>query len=76
MAEKKIPVTVISSDVPIPVNRFAYPFMELEVGQSFEFPYRKSSSVRTLASKIGKATGREFTVRKTGEDTGMVWRTK
>lgn len=72
--DKKIEVTVIHSSVSIPVNRVNWPFMELEVGQNFEFPLEKRRSVASRVSRLNKSTDRTFVVRKINDTHGGVWR--
>lgn len=76
MTDKKINVTVIHSDVPVPVNHDSYPWLELKVGQSFEFPLEKRNSIQSRASHMNKKTNRTFVVRKINDTTGGVWRMK
>lgn len=72
-----IPVDVkVDEGVPIPVQRISVPLDSLEVGQSFEFPLAKRSSVQSLASRLKKSTGKTFTVRTIDQNKARVWRTK
>ena len=42
----------IEKNVPMPVTSKIYPFAEMEIGDSFEFPAEKSSSVRAQVTKM------------------------
>lgn len=77
MAEKKkIEVSEIHSNVPIPVNQMKFPWNDIEVDQMFEFPIKKRPSVQSRATFMNKTTDRTFVVRKINDTTGGVWRTK
>lgn len=66
----------VDSDIPVPPQREEYPFLEMEVGDSFEVKLAKRESVQTIASGIKRTTGKRFTVRKVDSDTCRVWRVK
>lgn len=72
---KKIEVTEITSEYPIPV-RVSHPMDRLEVGESYSFPLAKRASVQTTASRIKKEHGKEFTIKKIDDEVARVWRTK
>lgn len=65
----------VERQVPIP-NKENVPVKELEVGDSVAFPEFKRNAVASTASRLKKEEGKEFTVRKIGENTCRVWRTK
>lgn len=68
-------LTMIERDVPLPPQRM-YPYVELQVGDSFEFNVRALHSVRTLVSKWGRKQSppRRFVVRKMTADSYRCWR--
>lgn len=62
----------IDKNVPIPngagPHGQKYPFPELQVGDSFLFPFAtKRRTTQSLAWQWAKKTGRKFIVRKTTE---------
>lgn len=73
----KISVNKIESSVPIPVRRGSVvPIRELKVGHSVRFPLDLRPNVQSLASRIKKNEGKEFTVSKISDTECRVWRTK
>lgn len=76
MSKRNIPVYQIDSGVPIPQGSFGrIPIADLEIGDSFLFPIEKRRSVQTIASRVKKDTGRDFTIKKMDDNTCRVWRT-
>lgn len=74
---RNIPIYQVDSGVPIPQERLEQlPLEKLEVGESFLFPLAKRRSVQTVASRMKKEKGKEFTVRKMDENNARIWRTK
>lgn len=72
-----IPVYQIDSGVPIPEEKYTrVPLEQLEVSDSIQFPISKRRSVASLASRLKKETGKEFTVKKMDERNCRIWRTK
>lgn len=66
----------IESGIPIPAHgKSKYPWLDLEIGQSFEVPGAKHSTLGSSASLAGKRYGRKFTARATGSGV-RVWRTE
>ena len=53
-----------------------YPFRDMAVDESFEFPFSEYARVRAAASHFGKRNGMAFSVRKTDESTARCWRTR
>jgi hypothetical protein len=77
MSKQAIPVYQIDSGVPIPIGKYTrIPLYDLEVGDSFLFPFAKRSSVQSLASRIKRDTGKEYTIKKMDSENCRVWRTK
>lgn len=66
------PTFKIEKNVPQP-SRSKYPFMDMEIGDSFLVPVGKGPTLRSMGSRLGKETGRRFTVRVMG-DGARVWR--
>lgn len=80
----------IEKNIPIPedvTRRGKFPFLEMEVGDSFVVPESEAgwrqfhqpragwtSIVHTLASRYGKRLGRRFTCRKLPDRSVRVWR--
>lgn len=66
----------IEKGVPIPpkgTNGNAYPWHEMEVGDSFLVKDKMVGDMSGVYSYIGKKYGRKFTGRQIGPDT-RVWR--
>lgn len=66
---------LVETGIPIPKQRIhtVYPFLDLEVGQSFFVPNGNPNSMRVRACLHGKALGRRFKTAKV--QGGMrVWR--
>lgn len=67
---------VVTKGVTMPKRRSrvrnyrAFPFAEMEVGDSFAFPYASQALVHSAASGFGRRHGREFALRG-----ARVWRT-
>lgn len=74
---RKIRVATIDSGIPIP-DKYSFTDLigRLEVGESFQFNSKNRRSVASIASKIAKEQGRQFTVRKVDENNTRVWRQK
>lgn len=65
----------ISRDVPLPEPRRRYPYVEMEVGESFFVPTGSLQVVCNANYRAGKRLGRRFIARK--EVGGVrVWRTQ
>lgn len=52
------------------------PLESMEVGESFEFPKSKRQSIATMASKLKRETGKEFTIKQQDEESARIWRLK
>lgn len=72
----KIEVIKVNKGVPIPDTYTRYPFESLEVGDNFEFSYKKRTSVAGRVSRLNKQGDKQFIVRKLSPETGGVWRIK
>ena len=68
---------VIEKNVPLPttrVKRWKYPLAEMEIGDSFFLPNKKTQDVSSAIGRRAKLLGREFTSR--AENNGVrIWRT-
>lgn len=79
---RQIGVYIVEDNVEIPdvadtIREYALPPLSvLDVGESVMFPMELRKSVQTTASRIKKANGREFVVRKVDTENVRVWRTK
>lgn len=79
---KRIGVYTIDDNVEIPEvteggREYSLPPLSmLNVGESILFPLELRKSVQTTASRIKKADGKEFIVRKVTEAFARVWRIK
>lgn len=74
---RDISVSVIEDSVPIPVRvEEAIPIRELKVGQSVAFDLDKRSYVQSVASRLKRTRGMEYTVRKTSPSQCRIWRVK
>lgn len=78
---KSIGVYVVESGVAVPDAGASWqyslpPLSVLDVGESVLFPIKLRRSVQTTVSRIKKANGREFVVRKVDAENARVWRTK
>lgn len=71
----KIEVYKIESNVKVPTRAFP-PLNLLEVDDSIQFSLDKRRSVQTVASKLKREQGKEFTVKKIDNTTARIWRTK
>jgi len=76
MSKKQIEVYKIESGVPMADYNVLPPLDLMDVGDSVVFPIKKRPSVQTVASRLKKEQGKEFTVRRLDQDSGRVWRTK
>lgn len=69
---------VIEYGIPLARNndlrKRKYPFNKMDVGDSFEIPFKKVSAVRQSATNYAKDHGVKFSVRRTGTDTARCWR--
>lgn len=65
----------IEANVPIPEprKRHAYPYAELQVGESFWVTGIKMQSLCNLNLRQSKALGRKFVCRKEGDGV-RIWR--
>lgn len=70
---------VPESGIPRPKvqMRGIYPWRVMNIGDSFVFPYNLNTAY-TMASNMGKKTGRKFSVRSSPFNGGeiRIWRTK
>jgi len=79
---RQIGVYTVEDDVEIPeatevAREYSLPPLSvLDVGESVMFPLELRKSVQTTASRIKRANGREFVVRKVDADNARVWRVK
>ncbi len=60
-------------DLPEPRVVFAYPYGEMDVGDSFVVPARYRAKVLNANYRAGKRMGRKFVARSEGESL-RVWR--
>lgn len=67
----------IESNIPcLPSRQERYPFLLLEVGQSFGFQLHQLKDIRSSAQWVAKKHGLKFSVRKSkAEGIGRCWRT-
>ena len=73
MRKKVINIYTVDSGVPVP-EPIHMPLARLEIGESFVFDIAKRNSVQTVASRIKKEKGMEFTIHKIDEQTARIWR--
>ena len=68
----------IDKNVPLPERKpgreAKYPFGEMEVGVSFEFPLHKRNSIAPAARMWGRRFGTKFATRKIDAETARCWR--
>lgn len=67
----------IEKDISIPkiIKKNKYPFLRMEVGDSFAFPVSKIGTVRNAASRYGKELGYKLIIRKVeNSDQARCWR--
>ena len=64
----------IERGLPMPPPRTKYPFLEMEVGDSFAAPLASRNIISSRASSIGARHGREFVSRKISDGQVRVWR--
>ena len=71
-------ITEIGIEVGVPAPKmrvvFAYPYEDMDVGDSFAVPLEARAKVLNANYRAGKRLGRVFTA-KTDGGTVMVWRT-
>jgi hypothetical protein len=67
---------VIEKEIPLPTPRMKYPFEQIDIGDSFEFPIVKRSCISQAAKKASSIFGMKFTIRKITQDKGRIWRTQ
>ena len=71
-------ITAIEVEVGIPAPRarvvYAYPYEEMEVGDSFCVPLEARAKVLNANYRAGKRLGRVFTAKTEGNQV-RVWRT-
>jgi len=67
---------VMESGIQMPKPRvvYAYPYEEMEVGDSFVVPLEARAKVLNANYRAGKRLGRVFTAKTEGEQV-RVWRT-
>lgn len=68
----------VQKGVPLPLDvrsKSKYPFLAMDVGDSFLAPKKKISTVSAAATYIAKKTKMKFITRKDGNGT-RVWRVK
>lgn len=69
----------IEKDIPMPKKLYGkgkeliYPFLQMEIGESFLVPQKKAKSVTQTAYYFTKKTGKKFATRKV-EGGKRVWR--
>lgn len=75
---KKIPVDFrVEQGVEIPVQRAGViPVSTMEVGQSIRFPIERRVAVQSYASRLKKATGKTYTIKKLDSEYCRIWRVK
>lgn len=68
----------LSRDHPVPeASPTRYPWADMEVGDSFFVPNKRSANMASTASSAGQRLGRVFvvrTVREGGENGVRIWR--
>jgi hypothetical protein len=67
----------IEKNVPLPSKcstRRAYPFAQMEVGDSFAFPLKAYRAVSNNSHMFAKRNGGKFATRKIDAETGRCWR--
>ena len=71
-------ITEIGIEVGVPAPKmrvvYAYPYEDMDVGDSFAVPLEARAKVLNANYRAGKRLGRVFTA-KTDGDTVRVWRT-
>jgi hypothetical protein len=65
----------VESGVQMP-RKNVYPFDEMVINDSFEFPKEERNRIRTAASKYTKEFGGKFEIRVIDEGNCRIWRTK
>lgn len=69
----------IENNIPIPEQKYKYPFMELSIGQSFAVGAYTQELQRNMNSLCGyyeKKTGNKFIARQDEDFMLRVWRTR
>lgn len=64
-------------EIPKRQSKGIYPWLDMNVGDSFVFPYNLNTAY-TMASNAGKKHGRKFTVRSSPLEGGeiRIWRVR
>lgn len=65
--EKNVPHAKIN-------GRTKYPFVNMEIGDSFSFPAETASMIRSAATSYGRANGKKFSTTKQADGTYRCWR--
>lgn len=69
----------IEKNIPIPERKYKYPFMELNINQSFAvgiYTHELQRNMNSLCSYYEKKTGNKFVARQDDELMLRVWRVK
>lgn len=69
----------VEQGVPIPAKRVGAttpPIREMAVGDSIVFKIEIRNSVQSIASRIKRVEGKEFTTSKISDTQCRIWRTK
>jgi len=64
----------IEKGVSIPDVEPKYPFSEMDIGDSFEFPKNLISKVRSAAYSFSSSRQTKFVVKKTINEAARCWR--
>jgi hypothetical protein len=69
----------IDKDVPMPVwgrrgSQRIYPWVEMEIGDSFILPYWNSNSAHAAARQASIRYGKKFRAHKNGDGRFRIWR--
>lgn len=75
-----IPTFRIEKGVPIPAHRlradYAFPFMDMEIGDSIEVPADFARKARAAAHGFAKREGIRLTCRSQPDGSVRIWRVK
>jgi hypothetical protein len=69
----------VEKGIPLPNlirERTSYPFFEMEIGDSFEFPKHCLAAVTSAATQHGRRHDRRMTIRKISDTHYRCWRVK
>jgi len=66
----------IDKNVELPTVKSTYPYKDMEIGDSFEFPISERNKVSSSCSIYGKNNNRKYAVRSISDSRYRCWRIK